>query len=150
MRFVCEDITKLGGDGRPDLVISLHACDTATDVVLDTAVKLGAKVILSTPCCHNNLSTKINSAELSFVTKYPKLRGKLCEAITDALRLELLEANGYSVGATELVDPEDTPKNTLLKAVLTGKPNEKKLERYEGLLEFLMKEGKECYLSFTK
>lgn len=113
MKFICEDITNLHEPSRPDLVISLHACDIATDIVLDTAVKLGAKVILSTPCCHNNLSLKISSSELSFVTKYPKLRGKLCEALTDALRLELLEANGYSVGATELVDPEDTPKTRL-------------------------------------
>ena len=109
--------TDLPRAEQPDLVISLHACDTATDMVLHTAVRRGARVILSTPCCHRELSRRIACAPLSFVSDEPQLRGKLCEALTDGLRLLYLRASGYTAAATELVDPEDTPKNTLLRAV---------------------------------
>ena len=150
MTFLSTDIRTIPTERVPHLVISLHACDIATDIVLETAIRLGAKVILSTPCCHKNLSDKINSPELEFVTKYPKLKGKLCEAITDALRLELLSANGYSAIATELVDPEDTPKNTLLRAVLRSTADERKIKKYKELLAFLMREKSENYLPFTE
>ena len=85
-----------------------------------------------------------------FVTKYPKLKGKLCEAITDALRLELLSAHGYSAIATELVDPEDTPKNTLIRAVLKSAKDTDKLQKYEELLGFLMGDKGKNYLPFTQ
>lgn len=109
--------TDLPAGEVPDLVISLHACDTATDMVLHTAVGRGARVILSTPCCHRELSRRIACAPLSFVSDEPQLRGKLCEALTDGLRLLYLRGAGYTADATELVDPENTPKNTLLHAV---------------------------------
>ena len=151
MTFEVGDISKLDYKGAPDMVISLHACDIATDIVLETAVRLGAKVILSTPCCHNNLKSKINCESLKFVTDYPQLSGKLCEALTDALRLAKLRAAGYSVTALELTDPENTPKNTLLRAFLTKCPSselEKAKSEYEGLLKFLLGDGKENYLNF--
>jgi hypothetical protein len=99
------------------LVISLHACDTATDLVLGKAMEWGADVILSTPCCHHELNHTIQCAPLSFVTEHSMLRQKLCDAATDALRLKLLEANGYAVCALELIDPEETPKNIMLRAL---------------------------------
>ncbi len=138
MHFITDDITNTPKDKHPDMVISLHACDIATDIVLDTAVKLSAKVILSTPCCHRELSTKIDSPALKFVTKYPKLKRSLCDTITDALRLERLSALGYEVNATELVDPEDTPKNTLIRAVKRKNPTRVAIESYNKLLEMLM------------
>ena len=146
LHFVSDDITNTPKDITPDMVISLHACDIATDIVLDTAVKLNAKVILSTPCCHSNLASKIDCGKLGFVTKYPKLKGKLCESITDALRLERLSAFGYDVSATELVDPEDTPKNTLLRAVKRRDASEKSYEEYISLLKFLLGEKYSEYL----
>ncbi len=111
MRFLCEDIGKLALESSPDMVISLHACDIATDIVIDTAIRLGAKIVLSTPCCHRYLSDKVKAAELEFVTDYPHISGKLCEALTDALRALRLRGAGYSVSALELTDPENTPKN---------------------------------------
>ena len=117
MRFVTEDISKLDVDRSPDMVISLHACDIATDIVIDSAIRLGARVILSTPCCHNYLNSRISSPALSFVTDHPHLRGKLCEAITDGIRIMRLRKSGYSVTAPELTDPENTPKNTLIRAM---------------------------------
>lgn len=146
MRFITDDITNTPSDRKPDMVISLHACDIATDIVLDTAVKLSARVILSTPCCHRELSSKINAPELRFVTKYPKLKRSVCDSLTDALRLARLEAFGYEVNATELVDPEDTPKNTLIRAVLRGEPSESAKESYNKLLEFLLGDGKDDYI----
>lgn len=116
LSFYCADITKYECKDAPDLVISLHACDIATDIVLDKAIKENAKVILSTPCCHHELNHKIKCKPLSFVTEHSMLRQKLCDAATDALRLKRLEANNYSVVAVELIDPEETPKNILLRA----------------------------------
>lgn len=117
LEFFCDDITNYVCEEKPHLVISLHACDIATDIVLDKAVAEGAKVILSTPCCHHELNHTINCKPLSFVTEYSMLRQKLCDAATDALRLKRLEANNYSCVALELIDPEETPKNILLRAI---------------------------------
>ncbi len=121
LNFVCADINKFEpewqNEGGVDLVISLHACDTATDVVLHKAVEWGAKVILSTPCCHHELNHTLNCPALSFIADYSMLKQKLCDAATDALRLKYLEANGYSCDALELIDPEETPKNVMLRAL---------------------------------
>ena len=116
MRFLCDDVRRTPRE-KPDLVISLHACDIATDLVLETAVSLGAEVILSTPCCHRTLGRHLVCPPLAFVTGEPHLRQKLAEVLTDGLRTLRLGAAGYRVTALELTDPENTPKNTLLRAV---------------------------------
>lgn len=116
MCFLAGDIRLTPRDVRPDLVVSLHACDVATDIVLETAADLGATVILSTPCCHRYLNERLRDPSLSFVSAYPHLRGKLCEVLTEGLRLAYLCSRGYAVMASELTDPDDTPKNTLLIA----------------------------------
>lgn len=116
MRFVAGDIRKTPRDRSPHLVVSLHACDIATDIVLDTAARLSADVILSTPCCHRFMNGKVALPALSFITEQPFLSNKFSEAATDALRLLRLAAYGYRVSSSELTDPDDTPKNTLLRA----------------------------------
>ena len=154
MHFEVGDILKITPDEKPDMVISLHACDIATDIVLDTAVRLGADIILSTPCCHRYLNGKVVAKELSFITEYPHISGKLCEAITDALRLARLKAGGYNVMALELTDPENTPKNTLIKAVKNPKMSEKERQKakseYESMLTFVLGDGAGDYLSEIK
>lgn len=154
MHFIVGDILTLKEIDKPNLVISLHACDIATDIVIDTAIRLDADIILSTPCCHKYLNDKINTKLLSFVTDYPHLRNKLCEAITDALRLSRLSAAGYSVSACELTDPENTPKNTLLRAVKNPKLKEeetaKQKNEYERQLEFILGDNTESYLKEIK
>ena len=117
LSFICGDINEFAPGTEPHLVVSLHACDVATDIVLRYAASHKAGVILSTPCCQRELSAKIDTPELEFVSKYPILRRKMCDALTDSLRLSYLAAHGYSVEACELVDPDDTPKNILLRAV---------------------------------
>jgi len=117
LEFFAGDVAKYESSDKPDLVVSLHACDTATDLVLGKAMNWGARVILSTPCCHHELNHTLNCPALGFIADYSMLRQKLCDAATDALRLKLLEANGYEVAALELIDPDDTPKNIMLRAI---------------------------------
>lgn len=117
MRFYCADVKSFDLPGGIDLAVSLHACDTLTDIVLDFAARKNARVILSTPCCHAELARTIGCEPLSFAAKYPYLRRRLCEPLTDALRCARLESQGYAVETLELVDPSDTPKNMLIRAV---------------------------------
>jgi len=144
LEFICGDITKYETEAKPQLVISLHACDTATDIVLQKAAEWKADVILSTPCCHHELNHKLNCPELEFIGRYSMLRQKLCDAATDAMRLKLLEANGYATDALELIDPEDTPKNIMLRAIkrkrVDKRSEEKAMEEYKQIREFLMGE----------
>lgn len=146
MNFICADVSKYQLERKPDLVISLHACDLATDMVLDKASENGAKVILSTPCCHHELNKKIDCRELEFVTRHSMLRQKMCDALTDAMRILKLESKGYSVAALELIDPEDTPKNVMIRAIKKENPDKKAMEKsfaeYERVEKFLMGENK--------
>ncbi len=148
MTFICDDITNLPKNDAPDMVISLHACDVATDIVIDSAIALKAGIILSTPCCHKNMNGKISNPNLKFVTDYPHLSGKICEAFTDALRVARLKKSGYTVNAIELTDPENTPKNTLIKAVFDAHINDSLLaeyeENYKKIIEFIF--GDESYV----
>ena len=149
MKFVCDDVTNTPTNVSPDMVISLHACDIATDIVINRAIELSAGLILSTPCCHKYLNDKISTEALSFVTDYPHIKNKLCEAITDAIRLARLNAAGYRVSALELTDPENTPKNTLLRAVKESASDAALLERkkkYEEILSFVLGDNSGAYL----
>ncbi len=150
MHFMADDVKNTPQDKKPDLLISLHACDIATDIVINEAIRLGAKIILSTPCCHRYLNDKIKNDKLSFVSNYPHLRNKLCEALTDGIRIARLRANSYNVTALELTDPENTPKNTLIRAILDENIKEDELRRrkleYDEILTFVTSDGKNDYL----
>ena len=154
MKFVYDDVRNTPRGITPDMVISLHACDIATDIVINRAIELNAKIILSTPCCHKYLNDKISAESLSFVTEHPHLKGKLCEAITDAIRTARISAAGYKVSALELTDPENTPKNTLIAAIKTEGVKETELarrrERYDAILDFVLGDKKDSYLSEIK
>ncbi len=117
LSFTADDVRKVPLPAKIDLVVSLHACDTATDFVLDRALSAAARVILATPCCHHELYHTLSCPALDFIAEHSMLKQKLCDAATDALRLKRLEAAGYNVAAIELIDPEETPKNVLLRAV---------------------------------
>lgn len=145
MTFISDDITNTPENEKPDMVISLHACDIATDIVLDTAVRLDADIILSTPCCHRYINGKITAEELKFVTEYPHLSAKLGEVLTDAIRAARLKSRGYSVSVLELTDPENTPKNTLIKAIKSKHPAASSVD-YDKILEFVLGDGKKDYL----
>lgn len=144
LSFVSGDINEFSPKWKPHLVISLHACDIATDIVLENAVKWGADVILSTPCCHHFLNHNIDCPELSFICDYSMLRQKLCDAATDAMRLKMLESKGYTTAALELIDPDETPKNILLRAIRKKNFDENSIEakkareEYESVRRFLL------------
>ena len=143
MHFICEDVEKFVPPEKPSMILSLHACDTATDLVLSLAVKYGADVILSTPCCHHEIfhQTARVPDELSAAFDGRSiLRQKFADALTDGLRAARLEMEGYTVSTAELVDPDDTPKNVLLREVKNKKlsDEEKSLLRrkYDKCCEF--------------
>ena len=143
LEFLCGDINLYDTEEHVNLVISLHACDIATDMVLNKAIAWNADVVLSTPCCHHDMNKKINSERLKFITDHSMLRQKLCDAATDALRLKLLEWHGYDVASLELIDPDETPKNIMLRGVrkknfdLHGDKAKKAYEEYVSAYEFL-------------
>jgi len=151
MRFTAGDVTKYESPEKVHLVISLHACDTATDIVLERAVAIGATVILSTPCCHRALSRELDCRVLDFACQSSVLKSKMCDALTDSLRLLRLEAEGYRAQAVELIDPEDTPKNVLIRAYKDSRLTygTKKADDYKNAYKFLT--GKEApLLSYEK
>ena len=141
LEFLCGDIRTIASDSHVHLVISLHACDLATDLVLERAVAWKADVILSTPCCHHEMNHTLSCAPLSFIAEHSMLRQKLCDAATDALRLKHLEASGYTVAALELIDPEETPKNIMLRGIRKYDPAsarcQKAAEEYRAAYAFL-------------
>ena len=144
LSFVCDDVKNYQKDCDVDLVVSLHACDIATDLVLDRALAHKARVILSTPCCHHELNHTMHCEALAFIEEHSMLRQKLCDAATDALRLKWLESQGYDVAALELIDPDDTPKNVMLRAIRradagTGTKKEREaLAAYRAARRFLV------------
>jgi hypothetical protein len=117
LRFEVGDIA--GADAAPgvDLVVSLHACDTATDHALDRAVRAGARVILAVPCCQHELIPQLESPALAPLLRHGTLRERFAAEVTDAARAQLLGAVGYDVQVLEFVELEHTPKNVLLRAV---------------------------------
>ncbi len=116
LEFICMDINDYDIKGC-DIAISLHACNTATDTVLYKAITGGVIGILSSPCCHNELSLQFKSDELEFITGYPIFHQRFCAMLTDSLRANILKAYGYYVNVTEFIDLEGTAKNILITAV---------------------------------
>ena len=136
LTFLQGDIAGYEGCTRVDMVVTLHACDTATDYALYKAVKWGASVILSVPCCQHELNKQIENETLAPVLKYGLLKERMSALITDGLRAGLLEQQGYRTQILEFIDMEHTPKNILLRAVYDGKPKHNEKEIRE-ILDFL-------------
>ena len=123
LNFIAGDITNFNAKRQPNLTVSLHACDIATDIVLEKGIKLNSKVIMSTPCCHHEVFNQLSKTnnKLDALIEHSILKQKLCDNLTDSLRCKTLEAFGYSVSALELIDPEETPKNVLIRAIKRDK-----------------------------
>ena len=117
LQFLRGDIAEYEGVSAVDMVVTLHACDTATDYALAKAVGWGAKVILSVPCCQHELNRQINNEMLSPVLKYGILKERMSALLTDGIRAGLLEGRGYDTQLLEFIDMEHTPKNLLIRAV---------------------------------
>lgn len=134
LEFLHGDIASYEGTNEVDMVVTLHACDTATDYALEKAVRWNAKVILSVPCCQHEVNKQMKSDLFAPVFHYGIIKERMAALYTDALRAEVLEAMGYRVQILEFIDMEHTPKNLLIRAVKQGKKKENR-EAIEAILK---------------
>ncbi|MBQ8391217.1 MAG: SAM-dependent methyltransferase [Clostridia bacterium] len=137
MTFVKADLTTYTPERKPDVVISLHACDTATDMAIGAAINAGAKAIFAVPCCHKELLGQYSYEPFTPLLKYGIFKARQADLLTDSLRCLLLEASGYSVTAQEYISPVETPKNLLIKAFKDGKNAKKATHEYYELKKML-------------
>ena len=126
LKFLEGNIADYTGVDEVDMVVTLHACDTATDFALDKAVGWNAKVILSVPCCQHELNGQMQNEVLAPIFKYGLIKERIAALVTDALRAEYLESMGYEAQILEFIDMEHTPKNILIRAVKKGKKGDNK------------------------
>lgn len=136
LTFLQGDIAGYEGADQVDMVITLHACDLATDYALEKAVKWGAKVILSVPCCQHELNRQMKNELMAPVFGYGLIRERMAALYTDAIRAQVLEYRGYGTQILEFIDMEHTPKNILIRAV-KGKGKGRNGEEIRRLLDFL-------------
>jgi len=138
LHFEMGDISTYEGADAVDMVVSLHACDTATDYALEKAIKWNAGVIMAVPCCQHEVNKQIHCETLKPVLKYGIIKERLSALVTDALRADLLEQSGYDTQILEFIDMEHTPKNLLIRAVKNkGMRPVKRGQDIEGVMEFL-------------
>src|SRR5690606_19274599 len=139
LTFAVGDISDFEGQGSVDMVVTLHACDTATDAALLKAIGWEASVILSVPCCQHELFRQISQPALQPLLKHGILKERFAALATDAIRANLLELAGYKTQLLEFIDLEHTPKNLLIRAVKgRGKPHIANLRaEYERFRDFL-------------
>ncbi len=136
--FVVGSIGEARLDRAPDVVLALHACDTATDDALARAVEWQASLVLAAPCRHHDIASQLRTAEApapyAMLTRHGILRERFADTLTDALRASLLRREGYRVDVVEFVESAHTPRNTLLRAVRTGARGAGAVEEYDELL----------------
>ncbi len=138
LTFEVGDISTYEGAEEVDMVVSLHACDTATDYAIEKAIHWGAKVIMAVPCCQHEVNKQIACKELQPLLKYGLIKERMAALITDALRANMLEEQGYETQIVEFIDMEHTPKNLLIRAVKkNASPRIKKVCNYKETMEFL-------------
>lgn len=137
LRFLKGDIKEYNEKEEVDMVVTLHACDTATDYALLKAVKWNAKVILSVPCCQHEVNKQIDNELLKPILKYGLLKERISALLTDGIRANLLEEMGYETQILEFIDLEHTPKNILIRAVQSNKMKKKSQNQVDVLLQEL-------------
>lgn len=136
LNFIQGDIKNYEGLESVDMVVSLHACDIATDESIAKALKWNADVILAVPCCQHELFKKIHNPVMEPLLKHGLIKERMSSLITDSIRASVLEIMGYNTQVLEFIDMEHTPKNILLRAYKTGETNEKSIIEYKEFIKF--------------
>jgi hypothetical protein len=145
-----KSVEKAGGHGlefavgrigalenvKPDIVLALHACDTATDDAIVQAVTSEAKVLLAVPCCHQDLNGKVSVEALRPIERHGILRQRFTDLVTDAFRALVLRVMGYRVDVIEFVSPEHTARNLMIRAVRTGGESAEAVREYREFVAF--------------
>jgi SAM-dependent methyltransferase len=139
LAFVKGRIASASVPLEPDVVLALHACDTATDEALARAVDWRAPVVLAAPCCHHDLQRQLREsvppAPFGLVGQHGILRERMADVLTDSLRAALLRQHGYRVEVIQFVDSKHTARNVLLRAIRTGaSPSEETQREYDDLV----------------
>ena len=135
MEFIEEDLNFYEPNRRIDMVISLHACDIATDMALGLAVRLNSRSIVCVPCCHKELLEQYKFQEFNEIIKHGVFKARFADILTDGARTLLLETQGYKVSAVEYISPLETPKNLLIRAQKVSDRNQRAIDEYMNLKE---------------
>ncbi|PBF00873.1 SAM-dependent methyltransferase [Clostridioides difficile] len=133
MSFIKEDLTNYTPNRDVDLVISLHACDTATDMAIGLGIRAKSEAIVVVPCCHKELLGQYRYEAMEPILKHGVFKARFADLITDGLRTLLLEGNGYDTSVVEYISPLDTPKNLMIRAIKTKTNNDKAIKEYKEL-----------------
>lgn len=131
LQFLWGDIKSFTKFEGIDMIVTLHACDIATDMAIAQGIKWNSKIIMVVPCCQHEIFTQIKNEQMSPILKHGILKERVSSLVTDAARGVLMEAVGYSVQFIEFIDMEHTPKNIMIRAIYKGEKNPKALKEYE-------------------
>ncbi|WP_461207458.1 class I SAM-dependent methyltransferase [Clostridium sp. DL1XJH146] len=134
MEFLCMDLNDYKPSKNIHLVLSLHACDTATDMAIALGIKVKSDVIIAVPCCHKELSKQVKSDSLNNILKHGILKTRFADLLTDGMRSLMLEAKGYDVSVVEYISPLETPKNLMIRAKKERDSNDDAMAEYHNLM----------------
>ena len=136
LEFKIGDIKDFVYKSNVDMIVTLHACDNATDAALVKAIKWNTEIILSVPCCQHEFFNKIENIDLEPMLKHGLIKERMSSLVTDSLRSLFLETKGYKVQLLEFISMEHTPKNILIRAIKTNKDTEKSQKQYDEFKKF--------------
>ena len=136
MEFIQEDLRTYVPSRKIDMVVSLHACDIATDYAISAAIRAESGSLVIVPCCHKEMIDQIDAEELAPLYKHNIFRARLNDLLTDSLRSLFIESYGYEVSALEYISPLDTPKNLMIRAVKTSSENIEAKKEYQDMKKF--------------
>jgi len=137
MDFKEMDINNYVADRRIDLVISLHACDTATDMAMALAINNNVEAMVMVPCCHKELLSQYSFEPFAHIIKHGVFKARIADSLTDGMRAMFLEAKGYKVSVVEYISPLETPKNLMIRAIKAGPENQTMMKEYQQLKRLL-------------
>ncbi len=136
LKFYCEDIANIENtDERISMIITLHACDTATDYAIYHGIRWGCKVMMNVPCCQHELFHQMKNVSMNIMLNHGIIKERFAALLTDSIRARLIEIMGYKVQVMEFIDLEDTPKNIMIRSVRTSKkPNKSLIEDLNNII----------------